>query len=106
MTAEEAGLCFSNIRLLLHNNPLGALVSQQVHQTQAGLNPSKHEKKNGDFPDVFPWGGGHALEEMCHGQGHGNTFPPGNQGTLPGTSFHPAALGASAGLLKAPSFFE
>lgn len=54
-------MCFSNIRLLLHNNPLGALVSQQVLQTQAGLNPSKHEKKMEIslmfFPGVvdMPW---------------------------------------------------
>lgn len=63
-------------------------------------------KKIEIFLMFFLRGGGYTLEEMCRGQGHGNTFPPGNQGTLPGTSFHPAALGASAGLLKAPSFFE
>lgn len=54
----------------------------------------------------FPRGGGHTLEEMCRGQGHGNKFPPGNQSTLPGTSFHPAALGASAGLLNLPLFLN
>lgn len=65
-------------------------------------------RKNGEFPDIFPQGSWTWPGKKVPQGGWASVLQGcgGAQGTSTGTSSHPAALGASAGLLNPPFSYQ
>lgn len=107
---QGSGLSFSKVRLLPTSPwpPLWCLGEPPSPQDAGEVKPNEAWEKMGSSLTFFPRGLGYDLEKKVPQGGWASVLQGcgGARGTLAGTSSHPAALGASAGLLNRPFFYQ